>query len=76
LGHVFGSDSGFTFPNDAVRSPDASMVYKDKIDALSVVEKQHFAPVVPEFVVELMAPSDSLKYHQERMKVYGKWCQT
>lgn len=70
LGYVYGSDAGFTFPNNAVRSPDASFVYKAKIDALSDFEKERFAHVVPEFVVELMSPSDSLKHHQEKMKEY------
>jgi Uma2 family endonuclease len=70
LGYVFGSDAGFTLPNNAIRSPDVSFVIKSKIDNLSKEEKEHFAHVVPDFVVELMSPSDSLKFHQDKMKEY------
>lgn len=70
LGYVFGSDAGFTLPNNAVRSPDASFVYKSKIDALSDFEKERFAHVVPDFVVELMSPSDTLSFHKNKMEEY------
>ncbi|MFN0047620.1 MAG: Uma2 family endonuclease [Cytophagales bacterium] len=70
LGYVFGSDAGFTLPNNAVRAPDASFVYKEKINALSDFEKERFAHVVPDFVVELMSPSDGLKHHQDKMQEY------
>lgn len=70
LGYVFGSNAGFTLPNNAVRAPDASFVYKEKINALSDFEKERFAHVVPDFVVELMSPSDGLKHHQDKMIEY------
>ncbi|MDX2191082.1 MAG: Uma2 family endonuclease [Bacteroidota bacterium] len=72
LGYVFGTDAGFTLPDNSVRAPDASFVSKAKIDALSEFEKERFAHVVPEFVVELMSPSDSLKFHQDKMESYIK----
>jgi len=70
LGYVFGSDAGFTLPNNAVRSPDCSFIFKEKFDALSQQEKDRFAHIVPDFVVELMLPSDGLKHHQDKMKEY------
>jgi Uma2 family endonuclease len=70
LGYVFGSDAGFTLPNNAVRAPYCSFIYKDKFEALSNDEKEKFADIVPDFVIELMSPSDSLKHHQDKMKEY------
>lgn len=70
LGYVFGSDAGFTLPNNAVRAPDCSFIYKEKFESLSQDEKEKFAHIVPDFVVELMSPSDSLKQHQDKMKEY------
>ena len=38
--------------------------------SLTQDEKDRFAHIVPDFVVELMSPSDSLKHHQDKMKEY------
>ena len=70
LGKVFGCDAGFTFPNNAVRSPDCSFIYNEKVEKLSKHERERFAHVVPDFVVELMSPSDNLKYHRDKMEEY------
>jgi Uma2 family endonuclease len=69
-GKAFGSSTGFRLPNGAVRSPDASWVSKKRLEALSEEELQKFAPLCPEFVVELRSPSDSLKVSQEKMEEY------
>lgn len=70
LGVVFGSSAGFTLPNGAVRSPDVSWVSKDRDRMLSKEEKEKFAPICPDFVVELKSPGQSLKELQEKMEEY------
>ena len=40
LGYVFGSDAGFTLPNNAVRAPDCSFIYKGKFESLTQDEKE------------------------------------
>ncbi|MEW5861550.1 MAG: Uma2 family endonuclease [Cyanobacteriota bacterium] len=70
LGLAFDSSSGFKLPNGADRSPDASWVRRDRWDALTSEEKQGFAPLCPDFVVELLSPSDSVKIAQAKMREY------
>jgi len=70
LGKVFDSSTGFKLPNGADRSPDASWVKLERWDALTPEQKKKFPPICPDFVVELMSPSDSLKETQDKMKEY------
>jgi len=70
LGKAFDSNGGFTLPNGAVRAPDASWVKRDRWEALSPEQKEKFAPLCPDFVVELLSSSDSLKKVREKMQEY------
>jgi Uma2 family endonuclease len=69
-GKCFDSSTGFTLPNGAVRSPDASWIGLDRWNALSLEQKRTFAPICPDFVVELRSPSDDKKDLHEKMKEY------
>ncbi len=68
LGETFDSSTGFNLPNGAIRSPDASWVAQARWDALSEAEKRQFPPLCPDFVIELMSESDSLKPMQKKME--------
>jgi Uma2 family endonuclease len=70
LGEVFDSSTGFTLPNKADRSPDASWVEKSRWQALTSEQREKFIPLCPDFVIELVSPSDSLKKTQEKMQEY------
>ncbi|QSJ14385.1 Uma2 family endonuclease [Nostoc sp. UHCC 0702] len=70
LGIVFDSSTGFKLPNGADRSPDASWVKLECWNALNQEEKTKFLALCPDFVVELLSPSDSLKATQEKMREY------
>ena len=70
LGKVFDSSTGFKLPNGANRAPDASWVILERWNALTSEQKKKFPPICPDFVVELMSPSDSLKETQDKMKEY------
>ncbi|MBD2483257.1 Uma2 family endonuclease [Planktothrix sp. FACHB-1365] len=69
-GIAFDSSTCFKLPNGADRSPDASWIKLERWDALTDEEKQKFPPICPDFVIELLSPSDSLKTTQEKMKEY------
>jgi Uma2 family endonuclease len=69
-GVVFGSDVGFILPNGAIRSPNAAWVKLERWNNLTDEEKQKFPPICPDFVIELLSSSDSLKTTQEKMKEY------
>ncbi len=69
-GVVFDSSGGFTLPNGAVRSPDVSWIKRSRLAALTPEQKQRFLPLCPDFVIELLSPSDSLKILQDKMQEY------
>jgi Uma2 family endonuclease len=60
----------FHSANGAVRSPDASWLKRERWDALTQEQKERFAPVCPDFVVELRSDTDCLKRLQEKMREY------
>ena len=70
-GLSFDSSTGFTLPNGAIRSPDASWVRREQWRALTPEQRAGFAPLSPSFVVELRSPSDQLAPLQEKMQEYG-----
>ena len=70
LGKGFDSSTSFKLPNGAIRSPDIAWVEKSRWDGLTSIQKQRFAPICPDFVVELMSPSDILSVTQAKMREY------
>ncbi len=69
-GKGFDSSTGFTLPNRATVSPDISWVKLERWNALSKEQKTKFAPISPDFVVEMRSPSDRLKDLQDKMQQY------
>jgi Uma2 family endonuclease len=67
-GCAFDSNAEFLLPNGAARSPDASWVLKSRIDRLTKKEKRRFPPLCPDFVVELVSPSDRLSKVKTKMR--------
>ena len=59
-GESFDSSAGFTLHNGATRSPDASWIKLERWNALTDEQKASFAPVCPDFVIELRSSSDTL----------------
>ncbi len=70
MGIVFDSSTGFTLPNGATRSPDTAWIQTERWTALSSEEQASFAPIAPDFVIELRSSSDSLSKLQEKMEEY------
>ncbi|MEH2144883.1 Uma2 family endonuclease [Nostoc sp.] len=66
----FDSSAGFTLPNGAMRSPDASWIELERWNALTDAQKASFAPICPSFVIELRSLSDRLIKLQDKMQEY------
>jgi Uma2 family endonuclease len=66
----FDSNSGFTLPNGAIRSPDAAWIRLERWNALTEEQKASFAPICPDFVIELRSASDTLPNLQAKMSEY------
>jgi Uma2 family endonuclease len=69
-GEVFDSSAGFTLPNGRVLAADATWVARDRWLAVPANLRKRFAPICPDFVVEIMSPSDELVKAREKMIEY------
>lgn len=69
-GKGFDSSTGFILPNGAKRSPDLSWIKLDRWLAISPEQRKKFAPICPDFVVELRSESDTLSTLQDKMAEY------
>lgn len=69
-GLSFDSSTGFTLPDGAKRAPDAAWIRRERWEALSEEQQEGFAPLCPDFVVELRSPQDGLSALQDKMSEY------
>ena len=69
-GVAFGSSTGFTLPNTAVRSPDAAWVRKDRLRPLTKQQREKFLPLCPDFAVEVRSPTDRVSRLKAKMEEY------
>ena len=69
-GKGFDSSTGYTLPNGAKRSPDASWIKLERWNALSEEQQKKFAPICPDFVVEIRSETDSLNTLKNKMREY------
>ena len=69
-GLPFDSSAGFTLPNGAKRSPGASWILRERWESLSEEQQEDFAPLCPDFVVELRSPRDRLSTLQAKLEEY------
>lgn len=72
LGVAFDSSAGFNLPNGADRSPDAAWIVLERWNSLTDEQRRKFAPLAPDFVVELRSSSDSMKTLRDKMQEYIK----
>ncbi len=70
LGEVFDSSTCFKLPNGPDRSPDVSWIKLERWNALKPEQREKFPPIAPDFVLELMSSSDSLRETQDKMQEY------
>lgn len=71
MGVCFDSSTLFILPNGARRSPDVSWLLKSRWNQLSAEEQRKFPPIAPDFVIELVSPSDTLppRYKELQLKM-------
>jgi Uma2 family endonuclease len=69
-GLTFDSSTGFSLPNGAKRSPDAAWIRRERWETLTEQQQGGFAPICPDFVLELRSPDDRLSALQDKMVEY------
>ncbi|MEH2008983.1 Uma2 family endonuclease [Nostoc sp.] len=70
LGVGFDSSTCFKLPNGANRSPDVAWIRQERWDTLTLEQKEKFPPIAPDFVLELMSPSNTLRETQDKVQEY------
>lgn len=70
LGIGFDSSTGFKLPNGAIRSPDVSWIKKENWNILTREERRKFAPICPDFAVELLSVNDDWDEGKIKMAEY------
>jgi Uma2 family endonuclease len=67
-GEAVSSNAGFNLPDGSTLSPDAAWVESSRLSSLSEREQERFLPFAPDFLIEILSPSDSLPELDARMK--------
>jgi len=66
-GVVTDSNGGYTLPDGSMRAPDAAWVANRRWQKLSEKDQNRFAPICPDFVIEIRSPSDNLSELRAKM---------
>ncbi|MBK1986100.1 Uma2 family endonuclease [Sphaerospermopsis aphanizomenoides BCCUSP55] len=69
-GIAFSSSTGFKLSTGAERSPDASWIKLERWNTLTPEQQKKFAPICPDFVIELRSASDNLQPLKDKMLEY------
>ncbi|MBE9043077.1 Uma2 family endonuclease [Pleurocapsales cyanobacterium LEGE 10410] len=67
-GEVFDSSTVFVLPSGARRSPDVSWIKLDRWNRLTQAQQDGFPPLAPDFVIELVSPSDLTNQRYEDLQ--------
>ena len=70
LGVVFDSSTGFKLPNGANRSPDAAWIPLERWNALTPDQRKRFLPLCPDFLIELLSPTDTWEAGKAKLQEY------
>ena len=69
-GAAFDSNTEFLLPDGSAFGPDAAWVAWDRIRKLTRKQKRKFARLCPDFVIELMSPSDRMAQARRKMQLW------
>ncbi len=69
-GIAFGSSTGFTLPDGSVKSPDVAWINRTRWERVPPAMRRKFAPICPDFVVEVISESDNWSEHENKMREY------
>jgi Uma2 family endonuclease len=67
-GEAVSSNAGFNLPDGSTLSPDAAWVESSRVAALTERERERFLPFAPDFLIEILSPSDSLPELDAKME--------
>ena len=68
LGWVCDSSGGFFLPDGSMLNPDAAYVLPQKLKGLTKDDLTGFPYLCPDFIIELLSPSDSVPKAEQKME--------
>ena len=68
MGIAFGPATGFTLPDKSIKSPDVAWINRERWEQVPSALRKKFAPICPDFVVEVISESDTWSEHVDKMK--------
>lgn len=69
-GIAFGPTTGFTLPEKSIKSPDVAWIRRDRWEQVPRDLRKKFAPICPDFVVEVKSESDYWSEQESKMHEY------
>jgi Uma2 family endonuclease len=69
-GKAFGPSAAFILPDTSTVCPDCAWVSNERLASLTKKERQKFLRLTPEFVIEVLSPTDRLKSAQKKMSAW------
>ncbi len=66
-GQTFSPITGFKLPDGAIRSADGAWASDEKIAAITPAQRKKFAPLVPDFIIEMRSSSDRIGKLKKKM---------
>lgn len=66
-GVAFSSNAGFNLPDGSTLSPDAGWVDSKRLARVSHDQRERYLPFAPDFLIEVLSPSDSLSELDAKM---------
>jgi Uma2 family endonuclease len=69
-GYFTDSNGGYILPDTSMRAPDIGFVLKEKYASLTEEQKMSFAPICPDFVVEIISSPEDQKKAEEKMAMW------
>ncbi len=70
-GRAFDSSAGFRLADGSILSPDAAWVSNEALRKLTPKQRKGFLPLCPEFVIEILSPSDRLTDAKQKMETWA-----
>ncbi len=67
-GYAFGPATGFLLPDKSIKSPDVAWIKKERWAKIPKDLRKKFAPICPDFVVEVKSETDGWEELIEKMK--------
>lgn len=66
-GWAYSPSTGFKLPDGSTRSADGAWATDEKVAALTPKQRKKFAPLVPDFVIEIRSQSDRIGKLKKKM---------